>query len=52
MKGACDDADEWFDIKSTPAFYLLDARHKVLAKGYNTDGIIRALAAVRANTGL
>lgn len=52
VKGACEDADEWFDIKSTPAFYLLDARHKVLAKGYNTDGIIRALAAVRANTGL
>jgi len=52
IKGACDDADEWYELRSTPAFYLLDARHKVLAKGYNTDGIIRALAAVRANTGL
>lgn len=52
VKGASEDADEWFEIKSTPAYYLLDARHKVLTKGNNTDGIIRALGAVRANTGL
>lgn len=50
--GASEDASSYFSLRTSPEFYLLDARHRVLAKGFPIDGMLRALAAIRANTGI
>ncbi|MDO4319955.1 MAG: DUF5106 domain-containing protein [Bacteroidales bacterium] len=50
--GASEDASSYFPLRTSPEFYLLDARHRVLAKGFPIDGMLRALAAIRANTGI
>lgn len=49
--GAAPDADEWFRLRTSPEFYLIDARHKVLAKDFPVDGALRALTAIRQNSG-
>lgn len=50
--GAADDADAWFALRTSPSFYLIDARHKVLAKDFPVDGALRSLAAIRVNSGI
>ncbi len=50
--GTSEDADSYFNIRETPAFYLLDGRHKVLAKDFNIDGLLRALQQIRSNSGI
>ena len=50
--GASADADEWFALRQSPEIYLLDSRHKVLAKGFNIDGLLAALYQLRQTTGL
>lgn len=50
--GASADADEWFALRQSPEIYLLDSRHKVLAKGITVDGLMAALYQLRQNAGL
>lgn len=50
--GAAPDADSWFSLRTSPSFYLIDSRHKVLAKDFPVDGAMRTIAALRANSGL
>ena len=50
--GCWEDADEYFAITSSPTIYLLNSRHKVLAKDVKTDDLLSALAAMRQQTGL
>lgn len=50
--GASEDADQYFSLRTSPSFYLLDARHKVLAKDFDIEGLLRALAAIRTNAGI
>lgn len=50
--GASEDASQYFSLRTSPQFFLLDARHKVLAKDFPIEGMLRALAAIRANTGI
>ncbi len=50
--GAAADADAWFNLRTSPAFYLIDARHKVLAKDFPVEGAMRSIAAIRVNSGL
>lgn len=50
--GAVPDADLWFDLRSTPAFYFLNSRHKVLAKDLDINYLLGAfqVANTRTNT--
>ncbi len=50
--GASADADEWFDLRYSPTFLLLDSRHKVLAKDFDIDGLLAALARLKAHAGI
>lgn len=50
--GAAEDADSWFNLRTSPTFYLIDARHKVLAKDFPIDGALRTIGAIRVNAGL
>lgn len=50
--GASADADEWFPLRQSPEIYLLDSRHKVLAKGITIDGLMAAMYQLRQNAGL
>ena len=50
--GASEDADSWFRLAASPTIYLLDARHKVLAKDIKIDGLLAALRQVRQNAGI
>lgn len=50
--GAAPDADSWFNLRTSPTFYLIDARHKVLAKDFPIEGALRSVGAIRANSGL
>lgn len=50
--GASADADEWFPLRQSPEIYLLDSRHKVLAKGITVDGLIAAMYQLRQNAGI
>lgn len=50
--GASADADEWFPLRLSPEIYLLDSRHKVLAKGITVDGLMAAMYQLRQNAGL
>lgn len=52
MTGASEDADSYFPLRTSPSFYLLDSRHKILAKDLSIDGVLAAFAALRQNTGL
>ncbi|MDE6463983.1 MAG: DUF5106 domain-containing protein [Muribaculaceae bacterium] len=40
--GAIEDADSYFDLRSTPSFYFLNTRHKVLAKDIDIDYLLGA----------
>ena len=46
------DADEYFPLRTSPEFYLLDSRHRLLAKDFDIDGLLAALSALRTNTGI
>ena len=50
--GAMPDADLWFDLRTTPAFFFLNSRHKVLAKDIDLDYLLGAfrVANTRANS--
>lgn len=50
--GASEDADEYFSLPLSPTIYLLDARHKVLAKNIRIDGLLAALRKVRVDSGI
>ncbi len=50
--GASENADEYFALRTSPSIYLLDSRHKLLAKDVTIDGLLAALAALRQNAGL
>lgn len=50
--GASEDADEYFSLPLSPTIFLLDARHKVLAKNIRIDGLLAALKQLRANAGV
>ncbi len=39
---AIPDADEYFSMRTTPAFFFLNSRHKVLAKDLSTDYLLGA----------
>lgn len=40
--GAMEDADSYFDLRHTPAFFFINAQHKVLAKGMGIDYLLSA----------
>lgn len=50
--GASSDAREYFPLRTSPAIYLLDARHKILLKEVYIDGLLSALTTLRQNTGI
>lgn len=50
--GCWEDADEYFTLNSSPCIYLLNSKHKVLAKDIKTDDLLNALATMRQQTGL
>lgn len=50
--GAAPDAREYFPLRTSPAIYLLDARHKILLKEVPVDGMLAALTTLRQNTGI
>lgn len=50
--GAAEDADAWFNLRTSPQFMQLDARHRILAKDFPVEGALRSIAAIRANSGL
>ncbi|MDE6288949.1 MAG: hypothetical protein K2M00_09220 [Muribaculaceae bacterium] len=52
INGVSEDADEYFAIRSTPDFYLLDSRHRLLAKNFDIEGLLAALARLRASSGI
>lgn len=52
LTGTWADADEYFSLRTSPAYYLLDSRHRVLVKDFDTDGLLAVLATLRANSGL
>ncbi|MGN0212083.1 MAG: DUF5106 domain-containing protein [Muribaculaceae bacterium] len=37
--GACEDADDTFDIRFTPSFYILDRDHKIVEKNLNLETV-------------
>lgn len=41
------DADDYFELKTSPTILLLDGRHKVLAKDLNIDALIATIARIR-----
>lgn len=48
--GAAADLDEYFDIRSTPCLYYLDARHRVLAGNVDIDSMMLALRVINQQT--
>lgn len=52
INGVSEDADEYFAIRSTPDFYLLDSRHRLLAKNFDIEGLLAALARLRSASGI
>ncbi len=52
ISGASEDADAYFPLRTSPSIYLLDSRHKIIAKEISIDGLLAALAALRKNTGI
>ena len=50
--GAMSDADEYFRLDRYPTIYLVDSRHKILAKDFTFDGLLRAISTMRANSGI
>lgn len=50
--GAMEDADMWFDLRTSPSFYFLNSRHKMLAKDLDLDYLLGAfrVANTRATT--
>lgn len=52
INGVSEDADEYFPLRTSPSFLLLDSRHKVLAKNFDIEGLLAALATLRTNSGV
>lgn len=52
VNGASSDAPEYFPLRRSPEFYLLDSRHRILAKNFDIEGLLNALTTLRANTGI
>lgn len=52
INGVSEDADEYFALRTSPSFLLLDGRHRVLAKDFDIEGLLAALATLRTNTGI
>lgn len=48
--GAAADADSYFSLRHSPQIYLLDSRHRLLAKDINIDSLLQTLAALRKNS--
>lgn len=51
INGASATAAEYFPLRRSPEFYMLDSRHRLLAKNFDIDGLLAALATLRANSG-
>lgn len=51
VNGASADAAEYFPLRRSPEFYLIDSRHRILAKNFDIEGLLNALTTLRANTG-
>lgn len=49
--GSSADADEYFSLREFPSIYLLDSRHRLLAKEMNIDSLLATLAAIRTSQG-
>lgn len=52
INGISDDAADYFPLRTRASFLLLDSRHKLLAKDFDIDGLLAALATLRINSGL
>ena len=50
--GASADARQYFPLRMSPTIYLLDARHKLLAKDIRIDNLLVAMQQLRQNAGL
>ncbi len=50
--GASPDAAEYFDLRGRQTIFILDARHKVLAKSDEIENLLHTLASIRRNAGL
>ncbi len=48
---AAPEADGYFSLRHSPQIYLLDSRHRLLAKDVDIDGLLQAMAALRKNSG-
>lgn len=46
------DADEYFSLRTSPSFFLLDSRHRLLAKNFDIEGLLAALAQLRTQSGI
>ena len=44
VAGANPDLDEYFDLRTSPAFFLLDKDHKVMAKNIYLDNLLNAFS--------
>lgn len=49
--GAMPDADDWFELNSSPDIMILDGRHRVLATGLSVDDLMTTAARVRQSSG-
>lgn len=47
--GALADADMYFDLRESPAFFFLNSRHKVLAKNLDIDYLLKAFRIANNN---
>lgn len=45
--GATPNIDEMLDLRQTPTFYYLNAKHEILSKTLSVDGLLEAFASVR-----
>lgn len=52
VTGCWDEADSYFALPSSPTIYILNSRHKVLAKDVKIDGLLAALATLRQQSGI
>lgn len=52
VNGVSEDADEYFPLLTSPSFLLLDSRHKLLAKNFDIEGLLAALATLRTSAGI
>lgn len=50
--GAMPDAEDWFELRTSPCILLLDGRHKVLARDIDVEGLMAAMSHMRQQSGL